>query len=156
VLDGGAGLESAIAAVWDDVPVQRCTVHKHRNLLAHAPERLHEESGSLGVGRVARAAPDGYTLVVGYWGTHVANGAVYELKYDVLNDFEPVSLVATQPFLIVAKKTMPAWVPRTTSVALYSRTSLAPAFSSCLTAAPDRRCKTWSLARSTSCLRVRP
>jgi putative transposase len=41
--DGGAGLESAIAAVWDRVPVQRCTVHKHRNLLAHAPERLHEE-----------------------------------------------------------------------------------------------------------------
>jgi putative transposase len=43
IVDGGAGLESAIAAVWDDVPVQRCTVHKHRNLLAHAPERLHDE-----------------------------------------------------------------------------------------------------------------
>src|ERR1700680_3767568 len=43
IIDGGAGLESAIAAVWDEVPVQRCTVHKHRNLLAHAPERLHEE-----------------------------------------------------------------------------------------------------------------
>ena len=43
VVDGGTGLESAIAAVWDDVPVQRCPVHKHRNLLAHAPERLHEE-----------------------------------------------------------------------------------------------------------------
>jgi putative transposase len=43
IVDGAAGLESAIAAVWDGVPVQRCTVHKHRNLLAHAPERLHEE-----------------------------------------------------------------------------------------------------------------
>ncbi len=43
IVDGGTGLESAIAAVWDRVPVQRCTVHKHRNLLAHAPERLHEE-----------------------------------------------------------------------------------------------------------------
>jgi putative transposase len=43
IVDGGAGLESAIAAVWDRVPVQRCTVHKHRNLLAHAPERLHQE-----------------------------------------------------------------------------------------------------------------
>ncbi len=43
IIDGGTGLESAIAAAWDDVPVQRCTVHKHRNLLAHAPERLHEE-----------------------------------------------------------------------------------------------------------------
>src|ERR1700731_4112686 len=43
IIDGAPGLEKAIAAVWDDVPVQRCTVHKHRNLLAHAPERLHEE-----------------------------------------------------------------------------------------------------------------
>jgi putative transposase len=43
IVDGAPGLERAIAAVWDGVPVQRCTVHKHRNLLAHAPERLHEE-----------------------------------------------------------------------------------------------------------------
>jgi transposase-like protein len=43
IVDGAPGLESAIAAVFDGVPVQRCTVHKHRNLLAHAPERLHEE-----------------------------------------------------------------------------------------------------------------
>ena len=43
IVDGGQGLEKAIAAVWDGVSVQRCTVHKHRNLLAHAPERLHEE-----------------------------------------------------------------------------------------------------------------
>jgi len=44
IVDGAAaGLDSAIAAVWDGAPVQRCTVHKHRNLLAHAPERLHEE-----------------------------------------------------------------------------------------------------------------
>jgi putative transposase len=43
IVDGGSGLEAALAAVWGDVPTQRCTVHKHRNLLAHAPERLHEE-----------------------------------------------------------------------------------------------------------------
>src|SRR5262249_24322956 len=43
IFGGAPGLDSAIAAVWDGVPVQRCTVHKHRNLLAHAPERLHEE-----------------------------------------------------------------------------------------------------------------
>src|ERR1044072_404882 len=43
VIDGGAGLERALAALWPEVPAQRCTVHKHRNLLAHAPERLHEE-----------------------------------------------------------------------------------------------------------------
>jgi transposase-like protein len=43
VVDGGTGLEQALAAIWGDVPTQRCTVHKHRNLLAHAPQRLHEE-----------------------------------------------------------------------------------------------------------------
>ena len=43
IVDGASGLDKAISSVWDDVPVQRCTVHKHRNLLAHAPERLHEE-----------------------------------------------------------------------------------------------------------------
>ena len=43
IVDGAAGLEKAIAAIWDGVPVQRCTVHKHRNLFAHAPERLHDE-----------------------------------------------------------------------------------------------------------------
>ena len=43
IVDGGSGLDAALAALWSDVPVQRCTVHKHRNLLAHAPERLHEE-----------------------------------------------------------------------------------------------------------------
>jgi putative transposase len=46
IVDGAPGLENAIAAVWNGVPVQRCTVHKHRNLLAHAPERLHEEISS--------------------------------------------------------------------------------------------------------------
>jgi len=43
IVDGAPGLEKALAALWSDMPVQRCTVHKHRNLLAHAPERLHEE-----------------------------------------------------------------------------------------------------------------
>jgi transposase-like protein len=43
IVDGGSGLDKALAALWPDAPVQRCTVHKHRNLLAHAPERLHEE-----------------------------------------------------------------------------------------------------------------
>ena len=43
IVDGGAGLEHALAALWPQVPTQRCTVHKHRNLLAHAPEKLHDE-----------------------------------------------------------------------------------------------------------------
>jgi tripartite-type tricarboxylate transporter receptor subunit TctC len=50
--------------------------------------------GSVSVGRAARAAADGYTIIIGHWQTHVANGAVYPLQYDVLNDFEPISLIA--------------------------------------------------------------
>ena len=65
-------------------------------------------AGRTGTGRVARAAPDGYTIGHGSAGTHMANGAVYKLEYDVLKDFEPISLLADTPQLIVAKKTMPA------------------------------------------------
>jgi tripartite-type tricarboxylate transporter receptor subunit TctC len=65
-------------------------------------------AGRIGTGRVARAAPDGYTLGQGSAGTHMANGALYTLNYDVLKDFEPVSLLAATPQLIVARKTMPA------------------------------------------------
>ena len=57
---------------------------------------------------MARAAPDGYTISIGQWGTHVVNGAIYELQYHVYNDFEPVSLIATNPQIIVARKTVPA------------------------------------------------
>jgi len=69
-------------------------------------ENVAGANGGIGVGRVARATPDGYTLVIGIWNTHVANGALYALPYDVLNDFEPISLIATQPYLIEAKKSM--------------------------------------------------
>jgi tripartite-type tricarboxylate transporter receptor subunit TctC len=71
-------------------------------------ENVTGASGSIGVGRVARAASDGYTLCLGSWPTHVVNGAVFTLQYNVLNDFEPVSLLATQPQLIIARKAMPA------------------------------------------------
>jgi len=71
-------------------------------------ENVTGASGSLGVGRVARAAPDGYTISLGYLGTHVFNGATYTLSYDLLNDFEPVALLVSNPLLIVAKKAMPA------------------------------------------------
>jgi tripartite-type tricarboxylate transporter receptor subunit TctC len=64
--------------------------------------------GSIGVGRIARAAPDGYTLSFGSVTTHVYNGAVYALPYDVQKDFEPVSLVTTNPLLIGARKDIPA------------------------------------------------
>jgi len=71
-------------------------------------ENVAGASGSNGTARVARAAPDGYTLVHGNLATHVINGAVFKLPYDVQKDFEPISLLAEQPFLIVAKKSMPA------------------------------------------------
>ena len=71
-------------------------------------ENVGGANGSIGVGRAARSAGDGYTLVIGLWNTHVANGALYTLSYDVMKDFEPISLFASNPHLIVAKKTMPA------------------------------------------------
>jgi len=71
-------------------------------------ENVTGAAGTIGVGRVARAAPDGYTICIGHWGTHVVNGAIYDLPYHVFNDFEPVSLIATNPALIVARKAVPA------------------------------------------------
>jgi len=71
-------------------------------------ENLTGAGGSIGVGRAARAANDGYTLVLGAWGTFVANAVAYALPYNLLTDFEPIAPIATQPHLIVAKKVMPA------------------------------------------------
>jgi tripartite-type tricarboxylate transporter receptor subunit TctC len=71
-------------------------------------ENVTGAGGSIAVGRVARAAPDGYTLGIGQWTTHVVNGAIYALAYDLLNDFEPISLIARFPQLIVAKNATPA------------------------------------------------
>ncbi len=65
-------------------------------------------AGTIGVTRAERSQPDGYTVLWGMWGTNVANGAIYDLGFDLLNDFEPVALVATQPFLIDGRKTLPA------------------------------------------------
>ncbi len=64
--------------------------------------------GTIGVGRVARAAPDGYTVSVGHWGTHVVNGAYYDLNYDLLKDFEPVGMFADNPQVVVSNNAVPA------------------------------------------------
>jgi tripartite-type tricarboxylate transporter receptor subunit TctC len=71
-------------------------------------ENISGANGNIGVGRVARAAPDGYTLIVGNWNSQVANGALYTLPYDLLKDFEPISLIASFPQLIIARASMPA------------------------------------------------
>ena len=65
-------------------------------------------SGSIGVGRVARAAPDGYTFVLGNVETNVLNGAELPLQYDVVTDFEPIALLPSYPFMIVTKNAVPA------------------------------------------------
>jgi tripartite-type tricarboxylate transporter receptor subunit TctC len=64
--------------------------------------------GSIGVGRVARSAPDGYTLSIGHWSTHVVNGAVYQLPYDLLKDLEPVAMIGGNPMILVSKPGVPA------------------------------------------------
>ena len=64
--------------------------------------------GSIGVGKVVRSPPDGYMVSIGHWGTHVVNGVYYPLTYNVLTDFEPVAMIATNPQLIISKVTVPA------------------------------------------------
>jgi tripartite-type tricarboxylate transporter receptor subunit TctC len=71
-------------------------------------ENVTGASGSIGVGRVARAAPDGYTITYAAFVTHVLNAAIYHLTYDVVADFEPVAFIAGTPWLIVGKKDLPA------------------------------------------------
>src|SRR5262245_23445034 len=71
-------------------------------------ENVAGAGGSLGVGRAARAAPDGYTISAGNWSTHVANGAIYPLAYDLRRDFEPVSLLPYEANVIIARKDFPA------------------------------------------------
>jgi len=71
-------------------------------------ENVGGAAGSIGVGRVARSAPDGYTIVSGNWPTHVLNGAIYSLNYDVLKDFEPISLIATESIILSTRKDFPA------------------------------------------------
>ena len=71
-------------------------------------ENVTGAAGSIGVGRVARAAADGYTISIGQWGSHVTNGAIYALPYDLINDFAPVAWIATGTPLIVSRNTLPA------------------------------------------------
>jgi tripartite-type tricarboxylate transporter receptor subunit TctC len=71
-------------------------------------ENVGGADGSIGEGRAARARPDGYTIGIGTWSTHVLNGAFYSLQYDVFDDFTPISLLATLPLVLVARKTIPA------------------------------------------------
>lgn len=70
-------------------------------------ENVSGANGGIGVGRVARAKPDGYTLVIGQTGTHVLNGAMYDLQYDLLADFRPVAMLTDSPIMLVGKQGLP-------------------------------------------------
>ncbi len=71
-------------------------------------ENVAGASGTIGVGRVARAAPDGYTLSIGNWGTHVVNGAVQHLPYDLINDLAPIAILPGNPYVVFANAAVPA------------------------------------------------
>src|SRR6185295_1117928 len=85
-------------------PPRARTRSSSRSLSFFANDRVF----SIGTGRVARAEPDGYTLILGTVATHVFNAAAYALKYDVAKDFDPVSLIAFDPQIIAVRKEFPA------------------------------------------------
>src|SRR5437667_6646596 len=71
-------------------------------------ENVTGAGGSIGVGRAVRSPPDGYTISFGHLGTHVANGAIYKLGYDLVDDLDPVVLLPSNPMIIVSKNAVPA------------------------------------------------
>jgi tripartite-type tricarboxylate transporter receptor subunit TctC len=71
-------------------------------------ENISGATGSIGTGRVAHAIPDGHTLVLGNWASHVSNGAVYQLQYDLQKDFAPVALIGQNPLWIITRTTLSA------------------------------------------------
>src|SRR6202795_3859116 len=87
----------------------RIMAEKMRPILGQAVivENQGGAGGSIAVGRVARSAPDGYTIDIGQWDTHVGS-IIYNLNYDLQKDFEPIGLISNNPQLLVAKKDLPA------------------------------------------------
>jgi tripartite-type tricarboxylate transporter receptor subunit TctC len=90
--------------------IARIVAERMRTLLSQPiiVENATGASGTIGVGRVARARADGYALLYGAWATQVVNGAVYALPYDLIEDFEPIALTSITPWLIAAKYGVPA------------------------------------------------
>jgi tripartite-type tricarboxylate transporter receptor subunit TctC len=89
--------------------VARIMAERMRPLLGQPViiENVGGAGGSIGVGRVARAAPDGYTIDIGQWDTHVGS-VIYSLNYDLQRDFAPIGLLSINPQLMVGKKSLPA------------------------------------------------
>ena len=124
VLAAFAGIMSAQAQTWPTRPITlvvpfppggstdaaaRIMAERMRAPLGQPVviENFGGAGGSIGVGRVARAAPDGYTFDIGQWDTHVGS-IIYKLDYDLEKDFEPIALISNNPQLMVAKKDLPA------------------------------------------------
>jgi tripartite-type tricarboxylate transporter receptor subunit TctC len=103
----------AIAAGGSTDAIGRVVAERMRKSLGQPImiENVSGADGSIGAGRAARAKPDGYTIDLGAVGTHVLNGGLYSLPYDVLNDFAPISPLATIPFILFARKTMAKHLP---------------------------------------------
>ncbi len=139
-------------------------------------ENVSGAGGTIGLARVARADPDGYTIGLSIWTTQVINGALYNLSYDLQKDFEPIALYTDGPLVLVARKTIPAnnlqefigWLKanpdkvtagtvgigsRSMFSAFCLRKRPARTFSSPSIAAAVRSCRIWSAARSTCFLR---
>jgi tripartite-type tricarboxylate transporter receptor subunit TctC len=90
--------------------IARVIAEPMRTVLGQAVvvENVAGAGGNLGIGRLARSAPDGYTVGIGQWSTHVVNAVTYTLPYDVLASFEPIALLTNTPQLIIARKDFPA------------------------------------------------
>jgi tripartite-type tricarboxylate transporter receptor subunit TctC len=71
-------------------------------------ENVGGGGGTIGIGRVVRAQPDGYTLSIGHWGTHVLAGAAYPVPYNPLKDLKPIALVSHNPQMIISNTAVPA------------------------------------------------
>ena len=98
---GAGGPTDALARIL----AQRMSVSLGQQVLI---ENVTGASGTIGIGRVARAAPDGYTLVIGNWASHVVNSAIYKTPFDYVKDFEPVARLSGNPYIIVGKNALPA------------------------------------------------
>ena len=90
--------------------VARIVTERMRSSLGQSVivENVSGAGGTIGVTRLFRAAPDGYTLAVGQWTSHVGAGAMYPVPFDYLNDFEPVSMLSTAPLWIIGRNNLPA------------------------------------------------
>lgn len=71
-------------------------------------ENVTGAAGTVAIGRLVQAAPDGYTIGIGHWSTNVLNGAIYALPYDLLSGLSPIALIVSNPQVIIAKKAVPA------------------------------------------------